>query len=132
MSVSVSFSLGTVVMIIFVFMVMVTVLGILLLVIVRVRRHNDRYACRSLSSRFPRRKESSDGDLTVSISPSRPTVVGLTSTKGFPMMHMTVTPPTPAQAPPRPHKSDSCKKDEVHELSRNSHSEGMVAYGYAI
>ncbi|KAG1843595.1 hypothetical protein DFJ58DRAFT_747852 [Suillus subalutaceus] len=127
MSVSVSFSLGTVIMI-FVFMVMVTVLGILLLVIVRVRGHNDRYACRSLF----RRKESSDDDLTVSISPSRPTVVGLTSTKGFPVMHMTVTPPTPAQAPPRPHKSDSCEKDEVHELSRNSYNEGMVAYGYAI
>ncbi|KAG1826728.1 uncharacterized protein BJ212DRAFT_1473961 [Suillus subaureus] len=110
-------------------MAMVTVLGILLLVIVRVRRHNDRYACRSLFSRFPRRKESSDDDLTVSISPSCPTVVGLSSTKGFPMMHMTITPPTPAQAPPWPHKRDSYEKDEVRQLSRNSHSEGMVAYG---
>ncbi|KAG2358703.1 hypothetical protein BDR07DRAFT_1489134 [Suillus spraguei] len=132
MSASVSFSLGTVVMIIFVFMVIVTVLSILLLVIVRVRRHNDRYSCH-VFSRFPRSKESSDDDSsTISISPSCPTVVGLTSTKGFPVMHMTVTPPTPAQAPTRPHKIDSCEKDEVHELSRISHNEDMVAYGYAI
>lgn len=122
---------GTVVMIVFVFMVMVAVLGILLLVIVRVRRHNDRHACHSFFSRYPRSKESSDDDLTVSISPSCPTVVGLTSTKGFPTMHMTVTPPTPAQGPTRPRKID-CYEKEVHELSRNSHSEGMVAFGHAI
>ncbi|KAG2349335.1 hypothetical protein BDR05DRAFT_955216 [Suillus weaverae] len=128
---SVSFSLSTVVMIIFVFMVMATVLGILLLVIVRVRRHNDRHVCHSW---FPWSKESSDDDFTVSISPSCPTVVGLTSTKGFPMVHMTVTPPTPAQVPRRPHKIDPCEKDEVyaHELSCNSYGEGMVAYGHAI
>ncbi|KAG1778597.1 hypothetical protein EV702DRAFT_1196107 [Suillus placidus] len=129
---SVSFSLGTVVMIIFVFMVMVTVLGILLLVVVRVRRHNDRHVCHSWFSRFPWSKESSDDDFTVSISPSYPTVVGLTSTKGSPMMHMTVTPPTPAQVPKRAHKIDPCEKDEVHELSCNSYGDGMVAYGHAI
>ncbi|KAG2066108.1 hypothetical protein BDR04DRAFT_1234170 [Suillus decipiens] len=128
MSASVSFSLGTVIVIIFIFMVIVTVLSILLFVIVRVRRHNDRYSCHAFS-RFPRSKESSDDDSIISISPSCPTVVGLTSTKGFPVMHMTVTPPTPAQAPTRPH---SCEKDEVHELSHISHNEDMVAYLYAI
>jgi hypothetical protein len=104
-------------------MVMVTVLGILLLVIVRDRRRNDRNVCHLLFSRFPWRKESSDDNLPISISPSCPTVVGSASTKGFPTIHMTVTPPTPAQAP--------CEKDEGHELSCSNHSEGMVAYGYA-
>ncbi|KAG1832743.1 hypothetical protein EV424DRAFT_1552889 [Suillus variegatus] len=132
MSASVSaFSFGTVATITFVLMVMVTILGILLLVIVRIRRHNDRYACHSFS-RFPRSKESTDDDSTVSISPSCPTVVGLTSTKGFPIIHMTVTPPTPAQVVTRSDKLDSCKKDEVHELPFNSHSDDIVVYGYAI
>ncbi|KAG1754201.1 hypothetical protein EDB19DRAFT_2034748 [Suillus lakei] len=125
---SVSFSLSTIVMIIFVFMVLVTALGILLLVIVRVRRHNDHHTRRS---RFPQSKESSGDDLTVSVFPSCPTVVGHTSTKGFPVMHMTVTPPTPAQVPARPHKTDPRENDEVHKLYRNNRSEGMV-YGYAI
>ncbi|KAG0705227.1 hypothetical protein DFH29DRAFT_1077825 [Suillus ampliporus] len=128
---SVTFNLSTIVMVIFVFMVIVTVLGILLLVTVRVHRHNDRHACHSWFSRFHQSKESKEDDLTVSVSPSRPTVVGRTSTKGFPVMHMTVTPPTPAQIPSRPPKTDPCEKVQVHKLSRNSCSEGVV-YGYAI
>ncbi|KAG1903977.1 uncharacterized protein F5891DRAFT_1171201 [Suillus fuscotomentosus] len=133
MSASVSFSFvqGTIVMIIFFLMVMITILGILLLVIVRIRRHNDCYACHSFS-RFPRSKESTDDDSTVSISPSSPTIVGLTSTKGFPIIHMIVTPPTPAQVLTRSDKLDSCNKDEVHELPFNSHSDDIVVYGYAI
>ncbi|KAG2061407.1 hypothetical protein BDR06DRAFT_1001715 [Suillus hirtellus] len=109
-------------------MVMVTILGILMLVIVRIRRHNDRYACHSFS-RFSRSKESTDDDSTVSISPSCPTVVGLTSTKGFPIIRMTITPPTPAQVLTRSDKLDSCKRDEVHELPFNSHSDDIVVYG---
>ncbi|KAG2149188.1 hypothetical protein DEU56DRAFT_908894 [Suillus clintonianus] len=126
---STSFSLSTIIMIIFVFVVMITVLGILLLVIVRVHRSNDRDARHSWFSGFPRSKESSGEYLTDSLS--CPTVVGLASTKVFPVMHVTVTPPTPARVPTLPHKSDPYEKVEVYKLSRNSRSEGMV-YGYAI
>ncbi|KAG1756230.1 uncharacterized protein EDB91DRAFT_1342000 [Suillus paluster] len=128
---SITFNLSTIVMIIFVFMVIITVLGILLLVTVRVRRRDERHARHSWFSRFPRSKESSGDDLTVFVSPSRPTIVGRTSTKGCPVIHMTVTPPTPAQIPSRSPKADPCETGEVHKLSRDSCSEGVV-YGYAM
>src|SRR6267154_4852453 len=93
---------GTIVMVVFVFMVVVVVLSILLLVIMHVHRHNDRHARHACFSRFPRSKESLEDEWNVSVSPSRPTFVGRTSTTGCPVIHVTVTPPTPVRLPSDP------------------------------
>lgn len=89
----------TIVMVVFVFMIVITILSILLLVSVRVNSRNDRLARPSWFSIYPRSKESPEDDLTIFISPSRPALVGRTSAKGGPVMHITVTPPTPARLP---------------------------------
>ncbi|KAJ8590356.1 hypothetical protein M405DRAFT_816340 [Rhizopogon salebrosus TDB-379] len=90
--------ISIIITIVFVFTVVITILSILLLIIVRVRSHNDSLACPSFA-RFPRSKDSLEDELTVFVSPSRPTVVGRTSAKGYPVIHVTITPPTPARVP---------------------------------
>ncbi|OAX34688.1 hypothetical protein K503DRAFT_868758 [Rhizopogon vinicolor AM-OR11-026] len=115
MSVSSTGSISTPAMILLVFAIIITILTVILLVSVRVRNrdHNDHLVRPSQFSIFPRSKASLEHDLTVFISPSRPTVVGRTSTKGYPVIHMTITPPTPAQLP-----SGRTLLDEVYKSPR--------------
>ncbi|OJA12678.1 hypothetical protein AZE42_10987 [Rhizopogon vesiculosus] len=115
MSASSTGSISTTAIVLFVFTIVITILTIILLVGVRVRNrdHNDHLARPSQFPIFPRSKASLEHDLTVLISPSRPTVVGRTSTKGYPVIHMTITPPTPARLP-----SGRTLLDEVHKSPR--------------
>ncbi|KAH7921498.1 hypothetical protein BV22DRAFT_1038622 [Leucogyrophana mollusca] len=91
-----SFDTTTIITLAFIAMFVAMVLAVSALVSLRSKAHRDRRQP-VRHRRYNLKRSSFEDSMLFAVSPSCPAVVGHLSRQDFPIMHMMVTPPTPAR-----------------------------------